>query len=372
MAFRSCSFWLQPFSGSNLLQSNVFTRLLLSTLGVALLFFAWPAFARADGPIPPGAYGYDISYPQCPTTVPAGAFGFGIIGVNNGRAMTQNPCIPAQLAWAKKGAADPSVYINTNSPPAGFQTALCVKTDRICIAFEYGRQAAAYAVSYVDRHSPGISRYWLDVETENTWSTDTHENASVLRGMLASLTGAGKSVGIYSTSYQFTRIAGSFSPGLDNWVPRPEAKRDTAAAFCRTTPPFGGGRVVMIQLWYTFDENYACPAQNSSPIPPATTFKAGDIAVVAPSGGCLNLRGGTGVTFPILECLNEGVRVSVTGPPVMMDSYNWVPVTAPSGKSGWAAAEYLERAPTALEPAPTAPAPPAPRYRIVLGNLAGG
>lgn len=339
------------------------------------MLFALPGFARADGPIEPGTYGYDISYPQCPSRVPSGAFGFGIIGVNNGKAMTQNPCMPAQLTWAKKGAADPSVYINTNSPPAGFKSPLCVSTDRVCLAFEYGRQAAAYAMSYVEKHAPGIERYWLDVESANTWSTDTHENASVLRGMIAGLTGAGKSVGIYSTSYQFTRIAGNFSPGLDNWVPRPEAKRDTAGAFCRSTPSFGGGRVVMIQLWYTFDENYACPPQSSSPVPPPTTLKAGDIAVVSPSGGCLNLRGGTGVTYPILDCLNEGVRVSVTGSPVAMDSYNWVPVIAPSGKSGWAAAEYLQRATATPEPAPTTPPAPdqlARPYRIVLGNLAGG
>ena len=287
--------------------------------------------------------------------------------------------MPAQLTWAKKGTADPSVYINTNSPPASYKSSLCAGTDRVCLAFEFGRQSADYALRYVAKHATGIERYWLDVETANTWSADTQENASVLRGMIVVLTGAGKSVGIYSTSYQFSRIAGNFSPGLDNWVPRPEAKRDTAASFCRSTPSFGGGRVVMIQLWYTFDENYACPAQSGTPVPPAPTFQAGDVAVVSPSGGCLNLRGGTGVTFPVLECLNEGVRVSVTGSSVSMNSYIWVPVTAPSGKSGWVASEYLRPAPAPLEPAPTQPVPPQPAppapvlpYRLILGNLAGG
>ena len=339
------------------------------------LFLTNVGFAKADGPEQPGMHGYDLSYPQCPTTVPAGSFGFAVIGVNNGRAMTENPCMPAQLTWAKKGAADPSVYINTNSPPAAFRSPLCVSNDKNCLAFEYGRQAASYSVRYVDRHAPGLQRYWLDVEPANTWSKDTQENASVLRGMIAELTGAGKWIGIYSTSYQFRLIAGNFAPRLDNWVPRPEAKRETAAAFCRTTPSFGGGRVVMIQLWYTFDENYVCPPPGTAPPPAPTPLKAGDVAVVS-SGDCLNLRGGTGVTFPILECLDDGLRVSVTGSPVTADSYNWVPIRTPAGKSGWAAADFLLLAPATPPqtpaPDPTPPAPAPPKYRLFLRNIAGG
>lgn len=328
--------------------------------------------AQAGGPIQPGSYGYDISYPQCPSKVPTGTFGFGIIGVNNGRAMTENPCFPAQMAWAKKGAADASVYINSNSPPSSFRHASCGAADRNCLAFEYGRQSAAYAMNYVGRHATGVTRYWLDVEPANTWSADTQENASVLRGMIVALTEAGKSVGIYSTSYQFRLIAGNFSPGLDNWVPRPEAKRENAAAFCRSTPSFGGGRVVMIQLWYEFDENYACPAPGASPPPLATNLKAGDVALVSPAGGCLNLRGGTGVTFPILDCLADGIRVNVTGPAVSRDGYQWVPIVAPTGKAGWAAADYLRLAPALPEQPPTQPAPPARPYRLFMRNLAGG
>lgn len=326
-----------------------------------------PTPATAAGPIQPGSRGYDISFPQCPDRVPSGAFGFAIIGVNNGRAMTQNPCMPAQIAWARQGSADASVYINSNSPPEAFRTSQCPPTDGVCRAFEYGRESAAYAIAYVNRHAPDITRYWLDVETQNTWSSNTQENAAVLRGMIAALTGAGKSVGIYSNSRQFAIIAGSYAPGLDNWIPRPEAKHDTVAEFCRTTQPFGGGRVVMIQMWYTFDENYACAPGDGPPPPAPTTLKAGDVAVVT-SGECLNLRGGTGLHFPVVECMADGIRVSVTGAPHSDGVYNWVPVAAPSGKTGWAAAQYLLRV---ADSPPPSPAPPARPHRIVIGNLAG-
>lgn len=330
---------------------------------------------RADTGYPAGAFGYDISYPQCPSNVPQGPVGFAIIGVNGGRAMTENRCMPAQLAWARQADAPPAVYVNTNSPPASFSTSACAPTDAVCRAFDYGRQSARYSLAYVARHAPEVERYWLDVETMNTWSANTPENSAVLRGMIEVLTGAGKEVGIYSTSYQFTRIAGNFSPGLDNWVPRPEARRETAANYCRSTPSFGGGRVVMIQLWYTFDENYVCgaagtPAPNPSP-DAGRSLSAGDTAIVAADGSCLNLRSGTGVTFPIRDCLAEGTRVNVTGAPAPVGQYVWVPVATLAGTTGWVAADFLVLAPATSAPLTPAPGPTMPN-RVVIVNIAGG
>jgi len=337
----------------------------LGTLAVIIAgIVAVPSGAHADnGPLP-GSFGYDISYPQCPSNLPGGTVGFAIIGVNGGRAMTENRCLSSQLAWARKGDVAPAVYVNTNSPPQSYSSALCSTSDNVCRAHQYGRQAAQYALTYVGKHSPAVDRYWLDVETMNTWSPDTVENAAVLRGMIEVLTAEGKTVGIYSTNYQFTRIAGRYSPGLDNWVPRPEARRETAGDFCRSSPSFGGGRVVMIQLWYTFDENYACPSQALPPPSPARPLQSGDRAVVAPGVGCLNLRGGTGVTFPILDCMKEGMTVSVTGSPVTRGQYNWVPISSSSGVAGWAAADYLTLAPVRADP-PL-------RNRVVVVNVAGG
>lgn len=346
-------------------------RLLLAALAGVLaaagaLVASAPA-ARADGPPPAGSFGYDISYPQCPTKTPSGPVGFAIIGVNNGRPMTQNPCFSAQLTWARKGSSAPGVYINSSSPPATFTAAGCAASDGVCRAFQWGRESATHAMGIVDRASSGISDYWLDVETANTWSSNTTENAAVLRGMTEVLKGSGKYVGVYSNNYQFRTIAGNYAPGLDNWIPRPEAKRETVANFCRTTPAFGGGRIAMIQMWYEFDENYVCPSQGSAPPPSATTLKAGDTAIAAPGGGCLNLRAGTGVTHAIVECMAEGARVTVTGNPVAAGGYTWIPLRTSTGKTGWSASDYLIPA-----GAPTQPevAVPNLQFRLFTANVA--
>jgi hypothetical protein len=126
----------------------------------------------------------------------------------------------------------------------------------------------------------------------------------------------------------------------------------------------------MIQLWYTFDENYACPPPGSAPPPPATTLKPDDAALVSTSGGCLNLRGGTGVTYPVLECIPDGSRVNVTGTPEPSAGYTWVPIAAPSGKTGWAASDYLVAAPAAPPPpAPPAPTPTVFPFRVIVRNV---
>lgn len=326
------------------------------------------ATARADSGYPDGASGYDISYPQCPSNVPSGSFGFGIVGLNNGRPMTENPCFAAQLAWARKGQFPPSIYVNTSSPPASYTSGACAAGDAACRSYQYGRDAARYVLATGNRLAPDVSRYWLDVETANTWSSDTTANAAMLRGMIEELSGAGKSLGIYSTGYQFGLIAGSFAPGLDTWVPRPEARRETAADYCRRTPSFGGGRLVMLQLWYTYDENYVCPS--SAAVPPAPTpLKAGDAAIVAAAGECLNVRAGAGIGFTVKKCVADGARLEVTGTPVAAGQYTWVPVSA-AGVTGWAASDFLR--PALALPPQAAPDPaPGGTSRIVIAHVSG-
>ncbi|MEX0782903.1 MAG: hypothetical protein WD557_09650 [Dehalococcoidia bacterium] len=225
----------------------------LTLLGVAVT----TGTARADTGYVIGSTGYDVSYPQCGGSLPASP-GFGIVGVNNGKSFTANPCFAEQMEWAEGAAQEPAVYVNTNGAPKKYRHASCARRDVDCNNYQYGRAAATYSLSLVDGVAPEVSRYWLDVETMNSWSRDRGANAEVLRGFIDVLEGAGKTVGIYSTSYQYGRIAGNYAPGLDNWVPVPEARHETAPEYCETTPSFGGGEVVMLQLWYEFDENYVC------------------------------------------------------------------------------------------------------------------
>ena len=207
-----------------------------------------------------GTYGYDVSWPQCGGTLPANA-GFAIVGVTGGKSFDENPCLEDQVRWARGSQQGASLYINTNGAPKRYTNSACARRDAACLNFEYGREAARWAVAYAASSGAGdIQRYWLDVETANSWSRDRALNARALDGFIAGLEASGKTVmGVYSTSYQWGRIAGSYEPGLDNWVPRPGIEwPGGAAGACQDTPSFAGGQVVLVQWWGTFDENYAC------------------------------------------------------------------------------------------------------------------
>jgi len=65
--------------------------------------------------------GYDVSYPQCGGPLPTNA-AFGIVGVSDGRAYGENPCLAAQYAWAARAPKAPAFYMNTATraaSPAG-------------------------------------------------------------------------------------------------------------------------------------------------------------------------------------------------------------------------------------------------------------
>ncbi len=129
-----------------------------------------PARARRLRAFPP--LGFDVSHPQCGSALPAGG-GYGIVGIARGKALTANPCLKTQLAWAnsKPGHA---VYLNTGYPGTGDPVA-------------YGRAAVDHAIRVEHAVGHGTSVWWLDVETINTWAGTQQENATVLDAMAARL-----------------------------------------------------------------------------------------------------------------------------------------------------------------------------------------
>src|SRR3954447_23996907 len=174
---------------------------------------------------PSGARGHDISYPQCGTTYPTTGT-FGVVGVNGGRVSTTNPCLAGQYSWAARtGSAE--LYVNTGNPgsistfywPASGarDPALCTNRtsagDAGC-AYDYGWHGAENSLQ-IARGALGDGvvgrRWWLDVELANSWNGSTTANAASLQGAIDRLRSAGiGSVGIYSTSYQWTQITGGY------------------------------------------------------------------------------------------------------------------------------------------------------------------
>lgn len=198
------------------------------------------------------ALGYDVSHPQCGRSLPSGG-GFAIVGVTGGSPLSSNQCAGEQLRWAS-GKQGHAVYLNTGYPGTGDPVG-------------YGQRVVDDAI--VREHaagSGGTAMWWLDVETVNTWSGTTQENATVLDAMAARLLDLGVRVGIYSTPAMWLQIAGSWAPGLPAWYATGPGTERTAIAACSLA--LAGSATAIVQWVQTgaageLDHNMICPAYRS-------------------------------------------------------------------------------------------------------------
>jgi len=224
--------------------------------------------------------GFDISYPQCGGAYPANP-AFGIVGINGGRVFSVNPCLASQVTWG--GGAATELYANTANPgpalssfwPAGQTTPrFCDpdNTDTADCAFDYGFNAAKHsyetaAAAYKSlglSTSPSAARWWLDVETSNSWrEDDLGMNVAALQGEVAYLRDvAGVTLlGFYSTTHQWGLITGGTKvfAAYPSWGAGARSER-VARNLCETTTTsFTGGPLVMVQYPYSgYDANVRC------------------------------------------------------------------------------------------------------------------
>lgn len=264
---------------------------------LALIVAPPAAAAPSPGEGVQSLLGNDVSWPQCNKGLPKGAV-FAIVGVNNGLANTTNPCLAEQLKWANAidsngdGAENPTgqptvaLYVNTANPGlagswwptsneypsrntvqnpygnCGKNSSGVPEVTEAC-SYMYG-----YAKAYDDAYIRGISQpseylWWLDVETDNTWSGDRNWNRAVLEGMADFFHSIGADVGIYSTAYQWGQIVGTVSSSsslyaLPSWLAG--ARNATGAkANCSNAPLTAGGKVTLTQFVYKgFDYDHSC------------------------------------------------------------------------------------------------------------------
>ena len=80
----------------------------------------------------------------------------------------------------------------------------------------------------------------------------------------------------------------------------------------------------------------------ATPTPPPPRFAAGAGAIVAGTDSCLNIRASARIDAAVIDCVADGVEVTVLEGPVAASGFNWWLVTAPEG-NGWAAGIYLEK-----------------------------
>jgi hypothetical protein len=280
----------------------------------------------ASALVPHGAFGYDVSNFQCAapgsaaasTTLPSTS-SFSVIEVAGWLDNSDNSCLAAEATWATAAAtgsgADPySLYLFVNSPdqssaataldqngPAGQCATLAASAQPACLAYNYGYEGAASALTYASSIGVSAPLWWLDVEGTNLstsewsnysagqyWSSSTALNDETIQGALDALRANGLTVGIYSTSVQFPTIAGAFVPTgaqIPLWVagapwtnpPYTETGLDPASVlsswcagtsgYSSTYPTdlFAGGVPWLLQETpgsepspYGIDPNYAC------------------------------------------------------------------------------------------------------------------
>jgi hypothetical protein len=256
------------------------SRLVLAAVVTAALLALMQAPARAAiDPYPAAGSGYDASYPsaQCNTnTYPSG---FAIIGLGGGRPFTTNACLTHEWNDASNGGptptpATPSLYFNTGYAgayakqiTAGCQNAVGHAPIPPSVtghqrsteeqAWEIGCSEAAYAAV----HEPGTpAMWWADVETGNSWSTNTTYNDLAIDGIAYEMSGLGTPTGFYSTPAMWDKIAGAgfaSTPAADAvWQP---------ASSCQTASGFSNSPVWLIQNGTvtaggaSFSQDVACP-----------------------------------------------------------------------------------------------------------------
>ena len=200
----------------------------------AVLAFGSGAASAATDPYSQTPYGYDVSYPQCPggtepAAPPGESYTFAIVGVGGGRPFTSNSCAGTEAATAAGvGIANVAYYFNTGYAGAygrdinstcssdvsngnddgvfaGIKGHVLAQDQK---AWEIGCSEALYAQA--NAPAPAPTMWWADVETGNSWSTNTSLNQFALDGMsyFMSTKGGG---GFYSSPSMWAKITGSSS-----------------------------------------------------------------------------------------------------------------------------------------------------------------
>jgi hypothetical protein len=149
-------------------------------------------------------WGIDVSWPQCdPGGLPALQAGFVMVGVNNGRPFTDNPCARQQVAYAVQHTGY-AVYLNLDAPRGGDPAA-------------YGRRAALDGFARAAADGARSPTVWLDIETLNHWSTPA-TNVAVINAALRALHTRGLTAGIYSSVPMWQQITGGARIDVPVWL----------------------------------------------------------------------------------------------------------------------------------------------------------
>lgn len=205
----------------------------------------------------------DVSWPNCGAKT-SDVFATGIVGVTGGLDFHPNPCAGEEAGWFSHYA----IYMNTGYPGNArgqrFRSTPqhCGSKDNRCLAYNYGFNAALYAINYAAQQNVHAASWWLDVETENSWTDNFLVNRQFIRGAVAAIRQKVwfAEIGIYSSPNQWQEIVGPWQNKLPVWVATGATDKASAVKECKAKP-FTGGKTWLSQYTIKFDENFPCSGQ---------------------------------------------------------------------------------------------------------------
>jgi hypothetical protein len=230
---------------------------LVITIFVASLGFSIPAQALASqspSTIP------DVSWPNCKENL-SNDQATGIVGVGGGLDFHANACLYQESRLFSTYA----LYLNTGYPGTSYglkyqNTPInCVNEDNLCLAYNYGYNAARYFIRYASANSVHSYRWWLDVETDNSWTNNIFQNRANLIGMYDAIKQFVplSRVGFYSYPGQWNEITGNWRTGTDVWSATGTSSLQTAMSGCQHSS-FTLGPTLLTQYTTQLDHNYIC------------------------------------------------------------------------------------------------------------------
>ena len=205
----------------------------------------------------------DLSWPNCGQKITE-VTTTGIVGVNDGLDYSENLCLHSQTALFHNAYA---LYLNTGYPGINFGSKYskypnnCKPNDGNCLAFNYGYDDVLYSLKYASSQDAHSFVWWLDVETDNSWTSDFIQNREVLSGMISAInkTTLLPTIGFYSNHGQWQAITNNWLNNYPNWFVVGTDDPNVAKDYC--TKGFTGGLTWLSQYTTSLDYNYACLPQ---------------------------------------------------------------------------------------------------------------
>jgi hypothetical protein len=242
---------------------------------------AGPAAAAIEAT--PGAQltGGDVSWPNCPKgmgipsrrsegqPLPTAGASFALVGLTNGPGFTANPCLAAQVAWARSRGLWTSAYAMTTFPTATERATYGATGPWSATTAAGQLRNAGYAQALTNVTAMGTTSLtvpfvWVDVEPYAVapWSHSIFANRDVIRGAVRGYQDSGYRVGFYSYDGGWRAVVGAWrKAAYPAWEPVGHSTNGLAVASARCSrASFSGGEVLLAQ-WVDGgrDRDVTCP-----------------------------------------------------------------------------------------------------------------